>query len=142
MNKVIVMVAIAVVAVVGISAFALMSSEFDPLPAPVVQEPVVLEEEISILDTTNPFSAPTTIAQSMKAAQPAPNVTIGDDGKIYVLYQDTVNEQTNIFLKTSTDNGQTFSEPVRVNLIDGNVALDGRVAPTIQLGDDGKVDVT
>jgi hypothetical protein len=31
----------------------------------------------------------------MKAAQPAPNVTIGDDGKIYVLYQDTVNEETN-----------------------------------------------
>ena len=102
MNKVIVMVAIAVVAVVGISAFALMSSESGPLPAPVVQEPIILEEEISILDT-NSFSAPTTIAQSMKAAQPAPNVTIGDDGKIYVLYQDTVNEQTNIFLKTSTD---------------------------------------
>ena len=91
------MIAIAVVAAVGISAFALMYSESGPLPAPVVQEPVVLEEEISILDTTNPFSAPTTIAQSMKAAQPAPNVTIGDDGKIYVLYQDTVNEQTNIF---------------------------------------------
>ncbi len=75
----------------------------------------------------------------MKAAQPAPNVTIGDDGKIYVLYQDTVDEKTNIFLKTSTDNGQTFSEPVRVNLLDGNVALDGRVAPTIQLGDNGEV---
>ena len=110
-----------------------------PLPTLVDQEPVVLEEEISILDTTNPFSAPTTIPQSMKAAQPAPNVTIGDDGKIYVLYQDTVNEQTNIFLKISTDNGQTFSEPVRVNLLDGNVALDGRVAPTIQLGDNGEV---
>ena len=120
MNKAIVMIAIAVVAAVGISAFALMPSESSPLPAPVVQEPMiekptVLEEEISILDN-NSFSAPTTIAQSMKAAQPAPNVTIGDDGKIYVLYQDTVNEQTNIFLKTSTDNGQTFSEPVRVNL--------------------------
>ena len=85
------MIAIAVVAAVGISAFALMSLESGPLPAPVVQEPVVLEEEISILDTINPFSAPITIAQSMKAAQPAPNVTIGDDGKIYVLYQDTVN---------------------------------------------------
>ena len=142
MNKAIVLVAVAIIVAVGISAFALMSSESDPLLAPVVQEPVVLEEEISILDTTNSFSAPTTIAQSMKAAQPAPNVTIGDDGKIYVLYQDTVNEQTNIFLKTSTDNGQTFSEPVRVNLLDGNVAIDGRVAPTIQLGDDGEVYVT
>ena len=141
MNKAIVLVAIAVVAAVGISSFALMSINSDEV-TPLVQELAVLEEEISILDTTNPFSAPTTIAQSMQAAQPAPNVTIGDDGKIYVLYQDTVNEETNIFLKTSTDNGKSFSTPVRVNLLDGNVALDGRVAPTIQLGDNGEVYVT
>ena len=95
MNKLIVVVAIAVVVAVGVSAFALMSSESGPLSAPVVQEPVVLEEEVSILDNANLFSAPTTIAQSMQAAQPAPNVTIGDDGKIYVLYQDTVDEETN-----------------------------------------------
>ncbi len=138
MNKTIVLVAITVVAAVGISAFALMSNNSDEV-TPLVQELVVDEEEISILDTTNPFSAPTTIAQSMQAAQPAPNVTIGDDGKIYVLYQDTVNEETNIFLKTSTDNGKSFSTPVRVNLLDGNVALDGRVAPTIQLGDNDEV---
>ena len=96
MNKAVVMVAIAVVAAVGISAFALMSGDSSEV-TPVIQEPAVLEEKVSILDTTNSFSAPTTIAQSMKAAQPAPNVTIGDDGKIYVLYQDTVNEETNIF---------------------------------------------
>ena len=138
MNKTIVLVAIAVVVAVGISSFALMSNNSDEV-APLVQEIVVDEEEISILDTTNPFSAPTTIAQSMQAAQPAPNVTIGDDGKIYVLYQDTVNEETNIFLKTSIDNGKSFSTPVRVNLLDGNVALDGRVAPTIQLGDNDEV---
>ena len=92
MNKVIAVVAMAVVVAVGISAFALMSTESGPLPAPVVQETVVLEEKVSVLDT-NSFSAPITIAQSMKAAQPAPNVTIGDDGKIYVLYQDTVDEK-------------------------------------------------
>jgi len=95
MNKAVVMISIAVVAAVGISAFALMSSESGSLPTPVVQEPVIFDEEISILDAVNSFSAPTTIAQSMKAAQPAPNVTIGDDGKIYVLYQDTVDEETN-----------------------------------------------
>ena len=142
MNKAIVLVAVAIVAAAGISAFALMSSDSGEV-TPIVQEPIaekpaVVEEEVSILDTKS-FPAPTTIAQSMMAAQPAPNVTIGDDGKIYVLYQDTVDEKTNIFLKTSTDNGQTFSEPVRVNLLDGNVALDGRVAPTIQLGDNGEV---
>ena len=107
MNKAIVMVAIAVVAAVGISSFVLMSNNTGEI-SPVAEKSDVLEEKISVLDAANPFSAPLTIAQSMKAAQPAPNVTIGDDGKIYVLYQDTVNEQTNIFLKTSTDNGKSF----------------------------------
>ena len=145
MNKAIVLVAVAIVAAAGISAFALMSSdsgEVTTIQEPINEKPAIVEEKVSILDTNNSFPAPTLIAQSMKAAQPAPNVTIGDDGKIYVLYQDTVDEKTNIFLKTSTDNGQTFSEPVRVNLLDGNVALDGRVAPTIQLGDNGEVYVT
>ena len=134
-------VAIAIIAA-GVSAFALMSSdsgEVTTIQEPINEKPAIVEEEVSVLETNNSFSAPTLIAQSMKAAQPAPNVTIGDDGKIYVLYQDTVDEKTNIFLKTSTDNGQTFSKPVRVNLLDGNVALDGRVAPTIQLGDNGEV---
>ena len=94
MNKVLLVVSIAITSI-GVPSFALMSSESGSLPAPVVQEPVIFDEEISILDAVNSFSAPTTIAQSMKAAQPAPNVTIGDDGKIYVLYQDTVDEETN-----------------------------------------------
>ena len=51
MNKTIVIVAVAIVAAVGISAFALMSTESIPLPTPVDQEPIILEEEISILDT-------------------------------------------------------------------------------------------
>ena len=102
------MVAIAVVAAVGISSFVLMSNNPGEI-SPVAEKSVVLKEKISVLDSANPFSAPLTIAQSMKAAQPAPNVTIGDDGKIYVLYQDTVDEKTNIFLKTSTDNGKSLS---------------------------------
>ena len=94
MNKVLLVVSIAITSI-GVPSFALMSSESGSLPTPVVQEPVIFDEEISILDAVNSFSAPNTIAQSMKAAQPAPNVTIGDDGKIYVLYQDTVDEETN-----------------------------------------------
>ena len=94
MNKVLLVVSIAIISI-GVPSFALMSSESGSLPAPVVQEPAIFDEEISILDAVNSFSAPTAIAQSMKAAQPAPNVTIGDDGKIYVLYQDTVDEETN-----------------------------------------------
>ena len=97
MNKAIVLVAVAIVVAAGISAFALMSSdsgEVTPIvQEPIAEKPVIVEEEVSILDTNNSFPAPTTIAQSMMAAQPAPNVTIGDDGKIYVLYQDTVDEK-------------------------------------------------
>ena len=98
MNKVIVLVAVAIVAAAGISAFALMSSdsgEVTTIQEPINEKPAIVEEEVSILDTNNSFPAPTLIAQSMKAAQPAPNVTIGDDGKIYVLYKDTVDEETN-----------------------------------------------
>ena len=43
MNKAIVMIAIAVAAAVGVSAFALMSSESGSLPTPVVQEPVIFD---------------------------------------------------------------------------------------------------
>ena len=88
MNKAIVLVAVAIVAAVGISAFALMSSdsgEITTIQEPISEKPAIVEEEVSVLDTNNSFPAPTLIAQSMKAAQPAPNVTIGDDGKIYVL---------------------------------------------------------
>ena len=47
MNKAVVMVAIAVAAAVGVSAFALMSGNTDDI-TPVVQEPVVLEEKLSV----------------------------------------------------------------------------------------------
>jgi hypothetical protein len=137
MNKIIIIAVIAAVVAVGIASFTLMSTDLRD-STPILQESIVSEEKISVLDT-DPFSVPITIAQSMKAAQPSPSVTIGNDGKLYVLYQDTVDEETNIFLKTSTDNGKSFSEPVRVNSLDGNVILDGRVAPSIQLGDDDNV---
>ena len=62
MNKVIVMVAIAVVAAVGISSFALMSNnagEISPVvQEPMIEKPAVLEEKVSVLDTTNHFQTP------------------------------------------------------------------------------------
>ena len=135
MNKKSILIIISICVGLGISAF--LYSDVNN-----TSEVLLVSEDISKIHTSNVFSEPITIAQSMKAAQPAPNVTIGEDGKIYVLYQDTVNDSTNIFLKTSTNNGKSFSTPVQVNLIDNNVALDGRVAPTIQLGDNGEVYVT
>ena len=98
-------------------------------------------QEISKINISNTFSEPVKISKSIKESQPAPNVAISDDGKLYVLYQDTVVNEigTNLFLKTSTNNGKSFSEPIRVNTIEGNVGLDGRVPPAISLGENNEV---
>ena len=86
-------------------------------------------QEVSQISISNTFSDPVKISQSVDEAQPAPNIAINDNGKIYVLYQDSIVNEigTNLYLKTSTNNGKSFSEPIRVNSIEGNVALDGRV---------------
>ena len=52
MNKAIVMVAIAVVAAVGISSFVLMSNNAGEI-SPVAEKSDVLEEKISVLDAAN-----------------------------------------------------------------------------------------
>ena len=55
MNKAIILVAVAIVAAAGISAFALMSSDSGEV-TPIVQEPIaekpaIVEEEVSIEET-------------------------------------------------------------------------------------------
>ena len=125
----------AICAVVGVSAIFLLTDTDN------TSEVFENNQEISKLDIPTTFSEPIKISQSVENAQPSPNVIISDEGKIYVLYQDTVVNEigTNLYLKTSTDNGKTFSEPVRVNSLDGNVALDGRVPPAISLGENNEV---
>ena len=56
-------------------------------------------QEVSQISISNTFSEPVKISQSVDEAQPAPNVAINDDGKIYVLYQDSVVNEigTNLF---------------------------------------------
>ena len=124
----------AVCAIVGISAAFLLSG-MNSL------ETLDNNQEVSQISISNTFSEPVKISQSVDEAQPAPNITISDDGKIYVLYQDSVVNEigTNLYLKTSTNNGKSFSEPIRVNSIEGNVALDGRVPPAISLGENNQV---
>ena len=125
----------AVCAVVGISAAFLLLGG--------VNSSQILDnnQEVSQISISSTFSEPVKISQSVDEAQPAPNITISDDGKIYVLYQDSVVNEigTNLYLKTSTNNGKSFSEPIRVNSIEGNVALDGRVPPAISLGENNQV---
>jgi hypothetical protein len=121
--------------------------------------------EPTLLSTEPPkFSSPVKISQSGSKSQPAPDVVFDDSGKMYVLYQDTEHDDekdaeiesenssnsghgshsshglvTNLYMKTSVDNGKTFSESVRVNTIDGDVVLDGRVAPSIEIGNNGEI---
>ena len=125
----------AVCAVVGVSAAFLLIS--------IDSSTQILDnnQEVSQISISNTFSEPVKISQSIDEAQPAPNIAISDDGKIYVLYQDSVVNEigTNLYLKTSTNNGKSFSEPIRVNSIEGNVALDGRVPPAISLGENNEV---
>ena len=125
----------AVCAVVGISAAFLLIGG--------INSSQILDnnQEVSQISISSTFSEPVKISQSVDEAQPAPNIAINDNGKIYVLYQDSIVNEigTNLYLKTSTNNGKSFSEPIRVNSIEGNVALDGRVPPAISLGENNQI---
>ncbi len=68
----------------------------------------------------------------------APDVAFGPDGTLYVTYVNLVGEGNvpdNLWLATSTDGGQTLSEPTRVT---GRLAFGARLA----VGPDGTVHVT
>ena len=99
MNKSLVLVVVTLVIAMGVSSFVLTSSNTDVFSS-IIQEPVVLEEKISVLDTANPFSAPLTIAQSMKAAQPAPNVTIGAGTPSFLYDWNDAKRQLNVLRDT------------------------------------------
>ena len=146
--KLIMIFAICAVAGITVSAYVYTSNASEIIPA---------SDDISTFNSQETFSAPILVYQSSEKSQPAPDVVFDDSGKMYVLYQDTEKDTekdtensshgshgshglvTNLYLKTSVDNGKTFSESVRVNTIDGDVVLDGRVAPSIEIGDNGEV---
>ena len=96
-------------------------------------------EQSSVKSMTMPFTEPIKVIQTSTDSQPAPNIAIDDSGKMLVIYPSTENGITNLYIKSSVDNGKSFLTPVRVNSIDGNVVLDGRVAPAISFGKDGQV---
>ncbi len=100
---------------------------------------VVEIDQSSVQPMISPFTKPVQVTQTDTDSQPAPNIAIDDSGKIFVIYPSTENGITNLFIKTSIDNGKIFSNPVKVNSIDGNVVLDGRVAPSIAFGNEGQV---
>ncbi len=51
---------------------------------------------------------------AIRSLASSPFLTVGKAGKIYVVYAIPINEDRGIYLTTSTDVGQTWSEPVRI----------------------------
>lgn len=101
------------------------------------------EKTIDVMkaEQSSPFGRPVEITQLNRDSQPAPNIAIDDSGKMFIVYDSTEDGITNLYIKTSADNGRTFSAPVQVNSIEGNVVLDGRVAPSIAIDDDDGNDI-
>jgi hypothetical protein len=56
-------------------------------------------------------------------------VTDPNTGSIYAVYFRNENGGGNIYLQKSSDNGQTFSQPVRINDNEGSVQLDAQWSP-------------
>ncbi len=64
-----------------------------------------------------------------------PSITIApENDTIYVSYAKTENNQTNIYLTSSKDNGTTFSDPVRVNNIPGDTSKSPWTTTKIAIG--------
>src|SRR5215210_1938234 len=69
-----------------------------------------------------------------------PSITISPvDDTIYLSYAKTENNQTNIYLVKSTDNGSSFSDPVRVNNIPGDATMNAWTATKIALGPNNEI---
>jgi hypothetical protein len=56
-------------------------------------------------------------------------VTDPNTGSLYAVYFRNENGGGNIYLQKSSDNGQTFSQPVRINDNEGSVQLDAQWSP-------------
>lgn len=64
-------------------------------------------------------------------------------GRVYVVYYKTKNNETNLYLSRSDDNGKTFSSPpVRVNDVVGDVSPDGYSPPVVKVASTGDVYVS
>ena len=69
-----------------------------------------------------------------------PSIAAGPDDRLYVSWADARNGDEDVFLRTSTDGGGTWSEPARVN---DNPVEDGtaQYLPRVAVAPSGRVDV-
>lgn len=69
-----------------------------------------------------------------------PSITISPvDDTIYLSYAKTENNETNIYLVKSTDNGSSFSEPIRVNNNPDDATMNAWTSTKIALGPNSEV---
>lgn len=69
-----------------------------------------------------------------------PSITISPtDDTIYLSYAKTENNETNIYLTSSKDNGTTFSDPIRVNNNPGDATMNAWTTTKIALGPNNEV---
>lgn len=60
-------------------------------------------------------------------------------GTIYLSFTRTENNVTNIYMTKSSDDGVSFSKPVRINHVIGDASPDAWTAPRILLGNTGEI---
>lgn len=121
-----------IISVIGMSAVLITNSN--------ITDSKVATTNTAISNFSVDFFVPTTVVASSNSPSNAPNIAIDESsGKLYVVYVTEENNGHNLYLKSSTDQGKTFSEPYRVNQNAGDVFLDGRVSPNIALDDQGKI---
>jgi hypothetical protein len=58
---------------------------------------------------------------------------------IYVTYLQTISNQTDLYIRKSTDAGKTFNDPVRVNDKKGDASVHDFFSPEVKISPDGKV---
>ncbi|MDF0680589.1 MAG: sialidase family protein [Candidatus Nitrosocosmicus sp.] len=69
-----------------------------------------------------------------------PSITISPiDDTIYLSYAKTENNETNIYLVKSTDNGSSFTDPVQVNNIPGDATMNAWTTTKIALGPNNEI---
>jgi hypothetical protein len=62
-----------------------------------------------------------------------------NDGSIYLSFTKTENNTTNMYMSKSSNDGISFSEPVRINQVVGDASPEAWTSPRILLGNTGEV---
>jgi hypothetical protein len=103
---------------------------------------MTLDTDVSVNDAVSKLSSDFAIPVAVASEYPsgAPNVAIDkNSGKLYVVYIAKEEVGHNLYLKTSTDGGKSFSNGILVNDKPGDVFLDGRVSPNVAIGPQGQI---